>query len=143
MELNLIKIDKKKKTNLHIASERVSQMETVWIMMLKLEWNSMNTAQGRENWKYVYFQLQLQFCFNNDKILKVLKVWSLKFDSFKIKNHSLQDFQILYVCLLGAVFQICSLIFKFKTYLFHFVVVVGNVHVDRKRNILHHYQHVC
>ena len=31
--------------NLHTARERVSQMETVWIMMEKLAWKSMNRPQ--------------------------------------------------------------------------------------------------
>ena len=35
--------------NLQIARERVSQMETVWIIMLKLVWNKRNVAQVHEN----------------------------------------------------------------------------------------------
>ena len=35
--------------NLQMARERVSQMETVWIMMLKLVWNKRKIAQAREN----------------------------------------------------------------------------------------------
>ena len=35
--------------NLQMARQRVNQMETVWIIMLKLIWNSRNTAQPREN----------------------------------------------------------------------------------------------
>ena len=35
--------------NLQMARERVSQMETVWIMMLKLVWNKRNVAHGHEN----------------------------------------------------------------------------------------------
>ena len=32
--------------NLQIARERVSQMDTVWIMMLKLVWNRRKIAQA-------------------------------------------------------------------------------------------------
>ena len=35
--------------NLQMARERVSQMETVWIMMLKLVWNRRKVAQVKEN----------------------------------------------------------------------------------------------
>ena len=35
--------------NLQMARQSVSQMETVWIMMLKLIWNRRNTAQPSEN----------------------------------------------------------------------------------------------
>ena len=35
--------------NLQIARERVSQMDTVWIMMLKLVWNKRKYPQAREN----------------------------------------------------------------------------------------------
>ena len=35
--------------NLQIARHRVSQMETVWIIMLKLMWNRRKTAQPMEN----------------------------------------------------------------------------------------------
>ena len=35
--------------NLQMARERVSQMETVWIMMLKLVWNNRKLAQLKEN----------------------------------------------------------------------------------------------
>ena len=35
--------------NLQMARERVSQMETVWIMMLKLVWNNRKAAQVKEN----------------------------------------------------------------------------------------------
>ena len=35
--------------NLQMARQRVSQMETVWIIMLKLIWNWRKTAQPREN----------------------------------------------------------------------------------------------
>ena len=44
-------------TNLQMARERVSQMETVWIMMLKLAWKRRKIAQAKENCKDnpVYF----------------------------------------------------------------------------------------
>ena len=32
-----------------MARERVSQMETEWIMMVKFAWNRRNTAHAREN----------------------------------------------------------------------------------------------
>ena len=35
--------------NLQMARERVSQMDTVWIMMLKLVWNKRKYPQAREN----------------------------------------------------------------------------------------------
>ena len=35
--------------NLQMARERVSQMETVWIMMLKLVWKNRKAAQVKEN----------------------------------------------------------------------------------------------
>ena len=35
--------------HLQTASERVSQMETVWIMMEKLAWNSMNIPQVKQS----------------------------------------------------------------------------------------------
>ena len=35
--------------NLQMARERVSQMETVWIMMLKLVWNKRKVAHAKEN----------------------------------------------------------------------------------------------
>ena len=35
--------------NLQMARERVSQVETVWIMMLKLVWNNRKAAQVKEN----------------------------------------------------------------------------------------------
>ena len=35
--------------NLQKASERVSQMDTVWIMMVKLVWNRRKIPQAREN----------------------------------------------------------------------------------------------
>ena len=35
--------------NLQMARERVNQMETVWIMMLKLVWNRRKIAQEKEN----------------------------------------------------------------------------------------------
>ena len=35
--------------NLQMARERVSQMETVWIMMLKLVWNKRKYPQAKEN----------------------------------------------------------------------------------------------
>ena len=34
--------------NLQMARERVSQVETVWIMMVKLMWNSRNVPQDQE-----------------------------------------------------------------------------------------------
>ena len=42
-EENLIMI------NLQKARERVSQMETVWIMMVKFVWNKRKMPQAREN----------------------------------------------------------------------------------------------
>ena len=35
--------------NLQMARERVSQMETVWIIMLKLVWKNRKAAQVKEN----------------------------------------------------------------------------------------------
>ena len=35
--------------NLQKARERVSQMDTVWIMMVKLVWNRRKIPQAREN----------------------------------------------------------------------------------------------
>ena len=35
--------------HLQTASERVSQMETVWIMMEKLAWNNMNIPQVKQS----------------------------------------------------------------------------------------------
>ena len=35
--------------NLQMARDKVSQMETVWIMMLKLVWKRRNIAQACEN----------------------------------------------------------------------------------------------
>ena len=35
-------------TNLQMARERVSQMATVWIIKVKLVWNSMKIPQGSE-----------------------------------------------------------------------------------------------
>ena len=35
--------------NLQVARERVSQMATVWIMLLKLLWNKRKYPQAKEN----------------------------------------------------------------------------------------------